>query len=328
MSFTYCGPKTNLNDFLFNNRDYYDVEIETIDKKLIRAHKIILASKIEYFNNLFKMEKKDKYQIMTTYNVFNEIVRYAYNNCYEFNHLDDLMECLLFTDQIVYTQLFDQLLTSLDPAVIDKPRIVKIIGKLAGLKVSDSKKIMEKINELSSEQNDLKEINELCQKSICDYNKIRIDINQGKLCVQSGDVSFTNLPDFKKYGINKVYIIPIGFYKNNPGLVNFKLYVDKRWISKDFPWINQSNFNKIFKENIEMNNIKYYIFGSDKKSNYDGQYVFNFIKPLLNEKEKEFNSNENYCDYINYHRCKKFIKWHLNNLKQKEYNDIVQEFEL
>mgnify|MGYP001043049008 CR=1 FL=1 len=138
--FHYKGPKTNLNNFLFNNRDYYDIEIETIDKKIIMAHKLILASKIDYFNKLFKNEKKDKIHITTTYASMNEIVRYIYCGEYNFNSIDDFMECLLFCDQIVYTELFDNMLCSLDPELIDKTKRIEIIKKLTNLKVSNKKK--------------------------------------------------------------------------------------------------------------------------------------------------------------------------------------------
>ena len=164
MSFHYNGSKTNLNEFLFTNREYYDIVLETIDKKIINAHKIILASKMQYFNNLFKFDKLNKYQVNTTYVSMNEIIRYAYCNSYEFSNIDDFMECLLYCDQIVYNELFDELLNSLDPELIDKKHIIPIISKLVKLNISNEKKIIDKINELSNEKQDLKENNKKIKK--------------------------------------------------------------------------------------------------------------------------------------------------------------------
>lgn len=164
--YTYYGPRDKMKNYLVKNgNNYSDVRLETIDNKVIKIHKIIFASNIEYFDKLFK-SGKDVYCISTTYKIISHIYNYLYYGCYEFVDIDDLVDCLLYTDKINYLEFFELIFKELDASFIDKGKIERVIGKLAKLKISNTPKIKSKILELSSQLNDQLEINELCEKSI------------------------------------------------------------------------------------------------------------------------------------------------------------------
>lgn len=91
-----------------------------------------------------------------------------------------------------------------------------------------------------------------------------------------------------------------------------KVYIDKRQIIKEYPWTDRSNFYTIFKKPIEMDDIEYFVMGSDIQTKCLEENIFNFLLQLIDNRHFEFIIHDNIYPpgnpLINYERCKKLIK--------------------
>jgi len=340
------GSKINLIDHLFNSREYSDIQFNTIDDKIVKAHKIVLAYNIEYFNNLFKNNKDTVYNIETTFNVINEVIRYAYTGSFKFDNQDDLAECLLFTEKIGYIEFFDKLLMIVEDKNFVRS-IIKTANKRNIISSNSTTNYCANVFEPLIEENDFKEINKLCEESKmirkgkeiinnCKYNDSTCQLWEWHWVIPRDLLVFEKLPDFKKYGIKNVYMIPSLLIDKN--IYVWKLYVDKMLIYNEFPWINSLNFDKIFnKPVIDGDSINYFVLGNNVEHINKDTNCFNYMCPM------EYLSIDGsiYSSYIvenkdghilknviNYNRCKQFCAWHLTNLKKKNMLEFIKDQEL
>lgn len=81
-----------------------------------------------------------------------------------------------------------------------------------------------------------------------------------------------------------------------------------------------------------MDDIEYFVMGSDIQTKCLEENIFNFLLQLIDNRHFEFIIHDNIYPpgnpLINYERCKKLIKWHLQYISQKEHKNITSEFDL
>jgi hypothetical protein len=275
---------------LYETKEDYDIELEARDGNKVKAHKLILKMKSEYFKILFseKYESKEREIIKfedVSYTTLSETIKYIYISKCIFESFDELIDCYIFANKIKYNDLENCLLDMIDPLKISsKDSVTDIVKKLLNVKYINEEILLKKIqlllNKKEGIEDDIK-LQELCKSNdlfwysnghstnistYTHFNKNKWNnygINKYLADFNYGGKTFEEL-SYKK----KLYVLPIlkkNLLRQNCGcgydcncgkgaieeVYQFKLLTERTLLS-EYPFIKKFKMDKIFKKETEI----------------------------------------------------------------------------
>lgn len=314
---------------LFTTKYKSDIKIEC-ENGTIKAHKLILGLKCEYFALLFSEKYSDDKENTITfddvkYNIFNEVIRYIYCGKCEFDSFNDMIDCLVLVNRIGYTELENKLLNLIDPMKINKnDNTDMIIKKLLDIKNINEELIYKKITLILNKKIYIEEdskLQDLLDKINPGGYTSEITFNESYACRFIEKKEYMKWESFKELSKNKnIYFFPNTNFKISPNNLRLESHgtdINGKTILKCGPdnkdWKGHNNTECAFYYKSTYRNSMYTEKALYSKYPFLERYKFDeiFIKILNQDRDFYYLKND--------HMLLKIIEDEIMNMEKTKY---------